>query len=123
MSKMKCINPAELTASITAAANIIAKNLSEDELTLISAVLTQLSDTLNTIAVVRSLNREICEKEDDKTNKVQSENSKKTTEKNSAQTDKPAADKGKNATQRKPNSSRKQSSSASESAKTKKPSE
>ena len=57
----KCINPGELTASITASANLIAKGLSEEELNLLAVIFTQLSDTLTTIATVRALNKEICE--------------------------------------------------------------
>ncbi len=51
------MNPCELTASVTAAANAIACELSNDELTLLAAVLVQLGDTLATIAV----QREICD--------------------------------------------------------------
>ena len=49
------MDPCELTAMITAAANAIAADLSDDELTLLGAVLTQLGDTLNNIAIRRSL--------------------------------------------------------------------
>ena len=48
----------QLTASITAAANLIANTLSTDELNLLGVTLTQLGDTLLTIATQRS----ICEK-------------------------------------------------------------
>ena len=51
------MNPYELTASITAAANAIACKHSNDELSLISAVLVQLGDTLATIVT----QRELCE--------------------------------------------------------------
>ena len=44
------MNPCELTASITAIANILAKNLTPGELSLLAAALTQLGDTLATIA-------------------------------------------------------------------------
>ena len=52
------MNSCELTAAITAAANILAKSLSNDELNLLGVTLTQLGDTLTTIATQRS----ICEK-------------------------------------------------------------
>lgn len=45
----------ELTAAITALANVLAGKLTDDELTLLGAVLTQLGDTLVTIATRRSL--------------------------------------------------------------------
>ena len=44
------MNPCELTASVTALANALACRLSEEELNLLGAVLTQLGDTLATIA-------------------------------------------------------------------------
>jgi hypothetical protein len=53
---MKQINHCELTAAITAAANIIAKDLPDGHLNLLAAMLTQLADTLTTIAVVREIN-------------------------------------------------------------------
>jgi hypothetical protein len=56
----KYINPCELTAVVTAAANLLAKELTDDELNLLSAVLMQLADTLAVIAVVRDLNAEAC---------------------------------------------------------------
>lgn len=43
------MNPCELTASVTALANALACRLSNDELSLLGAVLTQLGDTLTTI--------------------------------------------------------------------------
>ena len=49
------MNTCELTASITAAANLIAKNLTDDELNLLGVALTQLGDTLLTIATQRSI--------------------------------------------------------------------
>ena len=49
------MNACELTASVTALANIIACRLSDDELTLLAVVLTQLGDTLGTIAAQRSI--------------------------------------------------------------------
>lgn len=49
------MNPCELTMSITAVANAIACQLSDDKLELASAVFTQLGDTLATISVQRSL--------------------------------------------------------------------
>lgn len=44
----------ELTASITALANTLACGLSEKEVSMLGAVLTQLGDTLQTIAAQRS---------------------------------------------------------------------
>ena len=52
------MNACELTASITAIANWLACQLSQEELELLGVTLTQLSDTLLTIATQRS----ICEK-------------------------------------------------------------
>lgn len=49
------MNPCELTAAITALANTLAGSLTVNELTLLGAVLTQLGDTLATIATQRSL--------------------------------------------------------------------
>ena len=49
------MNSCELTASITAIANAIASNRSTDELNLLGVVLTQLGDTLLTIATHRSI--------------------------------------------------------------------
>lgn len=49
------MNPCELTASITAIANALACKLTEDELNLLGAILTQLADTLYTIAAQRGL--------------------------------------------------------------------
>ena len=49
------MNSCELTASITAVANALACKLSEDELNLLGVTLTQLGDTLLTIATQRSI--------------------------------------------------------------------
>lgn len=49
------MNPYELTAAITAAANAVACKLNDDELSLLSAVLVQLGDTLATIVTQRGL--------------------------------------------------------------------
>ena len=54
------MNPCELTATITALANLIAKDRSVDELNLLGVTLTQLGDTLITIATQRS----VCRKTD-----------------------------------------------------------
>ena len=51
----RLLNSCELTASITAIANAIACELTEDELNLLGAALTQLADTLFTIATQRSV--------------------------------------------------------------------
>lgn len=52
------MNACELTASITAVANMLAKNFTDDELEILGVALTQLGDTILTIATHRS----ICEK-------------------------------------------------------------
>lgn len=49
------MNFCELTASITAIANSLACGLTEDEINLLGAVLTQLGDTLLTIATHKSI--------------------------------------------------------------------
>ena len=49
------MNACEWTASITAIANTIACQLSVDELNLLGVTLTQLGDTLLTIATQRSI--------------------------------------------------------------------
>lgn len=54
------MNPCELTASITAVANALACKLSTDEIGLLGAVLTQLGDTLATIAAQKSLCEDLC---------------------------------------------------------------
>lgn len=54
------MNACELTAAITAAANYLACRLTEDELNLLGVTLTQLGDTLITIATQRSI---CCSKE------------------------------------------------------------
>ena len=55
------MNSCELTASITAAANALACKLTEDELNLLGVTLTQLGDTLLTIATYRG----ICDRKSD----------------------------------------------------------
>ena len=49
------MNPCELTAAITALANAIACNCTEEELNLLGVMLTQLGDTLITIATQKSI--------------------------------------------------------------------
>ena len=49
------MNPFELTATITALANAIACKLNVEQLNLLGVVLTQLGDTLTTIATQRAL--------------------------------------------------------------------
>ena len=51
------MNGCNLTASITAIANTLACRLTENELTLLGSVLTQLGDTLLTLATHRSIKR------------------------------------------------------------------
>ena len=48
------MNACEVTAAVTAIANALACRLTEEELSLLGAVLTQLGDTLATIAAQRS---------------------------------------------------------------------
>lgn len=48
------MNPCELTAGITALANVLASGLPDEKLGLAAAIFTQLGDTLATIAVQRS---------------------------------------------------------------------
>ena len=50
------MNACELTAAVTALANTIACGLSPDELNILGVILTQLGDTILTIAA----HREIC---------------------------------------------------------------
>ncbi len=52
------MQPCELTAAVTAVANTLACRLTNDELTILSAVLVQLGDTLAVIVT----QRERCEK-------------------------------------------------------------
>ena len=49
------MNACELTASITAIANTLACCLTEDELNLLGVILTQLGDTILTIATHKSI--------------------------------------------------------------------
>ena len=49
------MNACELTASVTAIANMLACQFSAEELSLLGAVLTQLGDTLATIAAQKNL--------------------------------------------------------------------
>ena len=49
------MNPCELTASVTAIANTLACKLTEDELNLLGVILTQLGDTLLTMATCKSI--------------------------------------------------------------------
>ena len=49
------MNPCELTTLITAISNALACKLSVDELNLLGAILTQLGDTLTTIATQKSI--------------------------------------------------------------------
>ena len=48
------MNACELTASITAIANGLARDLTTAQLSLMGAIFTQLGDTLATIAAMRS---------------------------------------------------------------------
>ncbi len=51
------MNPCELTASITAIANTLACNMTNDQLSVLGSSLTQLADTLFTIAAQRSISQ------------------------------------------------------------------
>ena len=57
------MTPCELTAAITAAANTISCQYTNEELSLLGAILTQLGDTLITIAAQRNLCAESYNKE------------------------------------------------------------
>ena len=62
------MDPCELTASITAIANALACKLTDEELNLLGAALTQLADTLFTITAQRSLCAGSCGQENGKRN-------------------------------------------------------
>ena len=49
------MSPLELTSTVTALANAIACKLTADEITLLSSILVQLGDTLNTIVAQENL--------------------------------------------------------------------
>ena len=49
------MNACELTASVTAIANYLAGQLTQDQLTLLGTALTQLGDTMLTIATHQSI--------------------------------------------------------------------
>ena len=49
------MNACELTASITAIANLLAQNFTDDEMNILGVALTQLGDTILTIATQRSI--------------------------------------------------------------------
>ena len=49
------MNACELTASVTAIANLLAQHFTDDELNILGVVLTQLGDTILTIATQRSI--------------------------------------------------------------------
>ena len=49
------MNPCELTAAITAVANWLACQLTKEELSLLGASLSQLGDTLTTIATQKNI--------------------------------------------------------------------
>lgn len=57
------MNPCELTASITAAANALACKYDNNELSLLAAVLVQLGDTLVTIVTQRTICENMAEKQ------------------------------------------------------------
>jgi hypothetical protein len=53
---MKHINSFQITTAINTAANLVAADLSDDELNFLSAVFMQLADVLSTVSAVRALN-------------------------------------------------------------------
>ena len=56
-TEVKTMNSCELTAAVTALAQAIAADRTNDELNILGVILTQLGDTILTIAA----HREICE--------------------------------------------------------------
>jgi len=48
------LNPEELVASITGVAVVLSKNLSEEDIGLLSVVFSQLGDTLATLSVAQA---------------------------------------------------------------------
>jgi len=56
----KCLNPGEITASVTAIANMLAKDLSVNELNVMSNIFLMLGDSLAVIAAVKTFNEAIC---------------------------------------------------------------
>ena len=54
------MNPCELTASVTAVANVMASKLTDEELSIWAAVFVQLGDTLATIATQRARCKDRC---------------------------------------------------------------
>lgn len=54
------MNPCEITALVTAFSNILAQNLTENELNLAAAIFSQIGETLNTIIAQREF---CCSKE------------------------------------------------------------
>ncbi len=62
--RMNTMDPCELTASVTAIANVISCRLNDNDIALLSAILVQLGDTLAAIAAQRALNSAVCQKND-----------------------------------------------------------
>ncbi len=54
------MTPCELTASITAFANVFSSKLSNDEIALWGSIFSQLGDTLETIAAHKELMQNSC---------------------------------------------------------------
>ena len=59
----KCLNAGEITASVTAVANIMAKKLSAEELGLLSNVFLMLGDSLAVIASVKTFNETVTQEQ------------------------------------------------------------
>lgn len=66
------LNFCELTLSITALANSLAKDLNDEEVLLLSRIFTQLSHTMSTIASIRTHCSRKQNATDNKTSKAQS---------------------------------------------------
>ena len=52
---VNAMNGAEITTAVTALAQAISQALSDDELTVFAALVTQLGDTLESIAAIREI--------------------------------------------------------------------
>lgn len=55
---MDGLNDLKFTSAVTAMANLVADQLTDEELALVAAVLAQTADTLATIAVIRASRKE-----------------------------------------------------------------
>lgn len=55
---MNNLNSLEFTTFINTLSNAIADNLTDNELTILAAIFTQIGDTLTTIAIIKGLESE-----------------------------------------------------------------